>query len=400
MPVATTDPVTLLVNGMRYAGWKEISIERGVDRCVSSFNLSVSERWSSTAQSGQVGAGQAGGKAWQIQPFDACTVFIGNDLVLTGHVESYMPAFEARSHGVRVAGHSLTKDLVDCDIDPPSGQFSGYSVAAIARAVCKLYDINVVVQTDLANQVVSNTNLQRCETAFSFLERLGRLAGVLLCDDENGNLVLTTAGGTRAASTLVQGQNIMAANATISVAKRFSQYVVKGQAGIGAGSTDIWGGASGIGTSGNAPTGAVQTQMRASATDTGVPRYRLHVTLAESQLSLAQMQARANWQRQFAYGQATKASVKVQGFRQADGSLWQINQIVAVTAPWLEIDDDLLVAKVKFVLDATSNGHVTELELGPVAGYTPDPGEVKLKKTKHAGKGRGGGINWSGAGGD
>ena len=46
--------MTLLINGMRYGGWTEISIERGIDRCVSSFNLSVSERWS-----GQAGPGNA-----------------------------------------------------------------------------------------------------------------------------------------------------------------------------------------------------------------------------------------------------------------------------------------------------------------------------------------------------
>ncbi|WP_428484897.1 hypothetical protein [Rhodopila sp.] len=33
----TSDPVTLLVNGMHYAGWKEITIERGADRCIRSL---------------------------------------------------------------------------------------------------------------------------------------------------------------------------------------------------------------------------------------------------------------------------------------------------------------------------------------------------------------------------
>lgn len=380
------DQVTLLVNGMRYGGWKEISIERGVDRCVSSFNVAVTERWSGGAQ------------PWQIKPFEPVQVFVGADLMLTGYVESYIPSFDARTHGVRVAGHSKTKDLVDCTPDIASGQFSGFSVAAIARAIGALFGVGVLVQTDLANQVVQNTNLERCETAFSFLERLGRLAGVLLCDDENGNLVLTTAGSTKASSTLTQGQNIQAANATISVAKRFSLYIVKGQAAIGHGNASSWGGAGGIGANGNAPAGAVQTAMQASATDVGVPRYRPRVTLAESQLTLAQMQQRANWQRQYAFGQATKATVHVQGFRQADGTLWRINQMVSCNIPWLECNADLLVAKVKFVLDERASGHGTELDLGPVEGYTPDPGEVRLHKGKH-GHGQGGGINWSGAGG-
>lgn len=383
MPI---DLVTLLINGMVYGGWKEISIERGVDRCVSTFNLAVSERW----------AGQS--QPWQIMPFSAVQVFVGADLMLTGYVAAYVPSWDPKSHGVRVTGHSKTIDLVQCNPDIKSGQFSGFTVAAIARSICALFGINVVVQTDLANQVVENTNLQRSETAFAFLERLGRLSGVLMCDDPNGNLVLATAGSVKASSTLVQGQNIMSANAMINVDKRHSIYIVKGQASIGHGATPTYNGLGGI-SAPAAPTGAVQTQMRATATDSDVPRYRPKVTLGESQLTLAQMRARANWQKQFAYGQATKATIIVPGFRQADGTLWTINQIVACTVPWLEIDADLLVAKVKFSLDEKASGHRTELMLGPVEGYTPDPGEVKLHKGKKGGKGKGGGINWSGLGG-
>jgi prophage tail gpP-like protein len=202
----------------------------------------------------------------------------------------------------------------------------------------------------------------------------------------------------------VQGQNVADASAIISVAKRYSLYIVKGQAGIGHGSTATmnFDGAGGISGSPPPPAlaGAVQTQMRATAADTGVPRYRPKVTLGESQLTLAQMQQRANWQRQYAYGQATKASVKVAGFRQADGTLWSVNQMVPTTIPYLGIDTDLLVARLRFVLDDRGSGHMTELELGPVEGYTPDPGEVKLHKGKTAKHGKGGGgINWSGAGG-
>jgi prophage tail gpP-like protein len=191
-------------------------------------------------------------------------------------------------------------------------------------------------------------------------------------------------------TSLQQGENIQAAQAHINVAHRFSQYVVKGQAGIGYGSITNWGGFAGI-----AAAGSVQTQMRASATDPGVPRYRLHVTFGESQMTLLQMQQRANWQAQYGYGQSVKATITVPGFRQSNGALWMPNQIVSCTVPWLEIDDDLLIVKVKYGLDDKSNGHVTHLDVGPIQGYTPDPGQVKIRKSK---KGKSGGINWSGFG--
>ncbi len=382
-PLAKDDPITLLVNGKEYGGWTEASVEAGIDRAVRSFSIAVTEK------------NAVGFASNRIMPFDAVQLFIGDDLLLTGFVESYIPQIDAKSHGIRIAGHSKTKDLTDCDLDMPAGQFSGFTVAAIARAVCKLFSLNANVLTNLANVVVQNTNPENCEKAFVFLERLGRLAGVLLTDDAYGNLLLTTAGSVKSTTSLVQGKNIWRANAIINVAKRYSDYIVVGQSGIGGGSTASWGGAGGIGGSGNALAGAVQTAMRAVAHDSAVPRYRPRKTVGESQLTLQQMQARANWQRQYAYGQATKATISVQGYRQNDATLWTPNQIVSVHAPALGIDADLLAVKTKFSKGA--EGSITEMELGPVEGYTPDPGEVKVKKGK-SGKGKNA-VSWTGAGG-
>jgi prophage tail gpP-like protein len=67
-----------------------------------------------------------------------------------------------------------------------------------------------------------------------------------------------------------------------------------------------------------------------------------------------------------------------------------------VTSSWLGVDEDLLIARLEFSLD-DSGGHLTHLTVGPVEGYTPDPGSVKIRKAK--GKGSKSGVNWSGAGG-
>ena len=180
---------------------------------------------------------------------------------------------------------------------------------------------------------------------------------------------------------MVQGQNILRGNAHYNSARRFSRYIVKGQSARG---------------------GVVQTGMRAEAVDAGVPRYRPHVSLAESQLTPAQMQQRANWQRQYAYGQSIKLHIRVAGWRQADGTLWKPNLIVPVYAPALYVDQDPLIAEVSFNL-TPGEGHTTELLLGPVEGYTPDPGSVRAQKDKHAhghkhkGKATGGNM-WSGTG--
>ena len=134
--------------------------------------------------------------------------------------------------------------------------------------------------------------------------------------------------------------------------------------------------------------------MQAVATDASVPLFRPRVVLAESQLTLQQMQLRADWLRQRAFGEATHADIVVQGYRQPDGSLWRINQLVPVTSPALGLDQDLLVGRVEFGL-AAHEGQVTKLRVAPIQAYTPNPGQVRIHK-RHGG---GGAPVWGGAGG-
>ena len=364
--------VTVLANGQTYDGYTAITAERHLDRMSSRVTVELGAKWS-TASHARVPL--LGGPA---------VVMIGKDPFLTGYLDDYNPRFDAGSHTTSTTGRSKTCDLLDCTPEIASGQFKGYQLAAIARAVAAPHGIGVVLQTD-ATQIFPDATLQRGETAFTFLERLGRLAGVLLCDDPMGNLVLTTAGSTRSSGTLVLGQNIISGSATISMAKRFSRYVVKGQRAIGssAGQSEA--------AEGDQPAD-IQTSLQAVALDPAVTRYRPRVTIAEAQLDQAGMQRRANWERNYAAGRGTECTVVVPGFRTQGSDLWAINTLVNVNIPWLQIAQDLLIVGVTMKMDSIS-GRTTTLRLAPAEGYTPDPGQVRLRKQK--GHGQGGDI-WGG----
>lgn len=359
------DIMTMTVGGRVYSGWQSLRVSRGIDRCVSDFHFDVQESWTGHPI------------PWKIQPFDPCQIAIDGTVIVTGYVDDYDPSFSGTAHQTKITGRSKTQDLVDCTPDVPAGQYSGYSMAAIARAICKLFTIDVIVQASGAANTFADAQFERSETAFTFLERLGRLSGVLLSDDELGRLVLTTAGSARAAGDLAEGRNIQAATAKLSAKKRFSDYIVKGQGGI-SGATNWEGFGDGAAP---IPAATVQTQMHAHAHDSNVPRYRPRVILAESALTQAGMQLRANWLRNAAYGNATKAEITVAGWRQPDGKLWTVNQIIPVNSPTLGVNQDLLIARVEFELSAGA-GRTTKLHLGPVEGFTPDPGQVKVHKPK------------------
>ena len=95
--------VRLVVNGQEFGGWKSVRIEGGIERQARSFDLEVTDRWP-----GQTDIPR------RIRPFDACQVFIGNDLVLTGYVDATPIKYDGKSVGVGVKGRSKTADLVDC----------------------------------------------------------------------------------------------------------------------------------------------------------------------------------------------------------------------------------------------------------------------------------------------
>ncbi len=366
--MSAAEEITLTVGGRRYRGWSELRVTRGIDRCVGDFDIAVMGRWAPQDL------------PWQILPFMPTTLMVGPDVLVTGYVDTVAPAFGPDQHAVRVTGRSKTEDLVDCTPDIAGGQYAGYPFEAICRAIAAMFGIGVVVETTLAGSVVADATIERGETAFRFLERLGRMAGVLLTDNAAGELVLTTAGSAQASGRIAQGENILHAQATISGAKRFSEYVVKAQHGLCGGVT------------------SVLTQQEATARDSLVPRFRPKVVLGETQMTQAQLQARVNWMCRYSAGQATKATVAVQGWRQPDGSLWTANQIVPVSSTLLGVDQDLLVAQVEFSLTAQA-GSTTTMTLGPVEGYAPDPGQVRLYKTRgRKGHGRGSGVNWAGAG--
>jgi prophage tail gpP-like protein len=376
--VQSTDVPALFIAGTQYTGWTAFTFERAIDRMVSAATFTVSVN------------PQAQSAPWPIDRWQSAAVKINSETILTGYVEHVEPEFSPTDHKLTVSVCSITQDLVECCPDIASGQFRNYTLSAIASAICKPFGITVSVQAQGATTLqfpLQDVTLQRGETAFSFLGRLGKLAGVLLTDDAQGRLVLTSAGTTRAATALVQGQNILSARGLLTTERRFSEYIVKGQNALGSTAPSYQDGE---------PVTPVQNALRAVVADSAVPRYRPHVSIAESQLSQQGMQQRAQWECDYAAGRSSQAEITVQGWRQtASGALWWDNLLATVNAPFLQLSQDLLIARLRMTAN-DREGRTTELTLGPVEGYTPEPGAVKIH-TKRGKKTVG--YDWSGAGG-
>ncbi|MFC4168447.1 phage baseplate assembly protein [Teichococcus aestuarii] len=66
--------LTLLVEGRRLSGWQEIRVSRGIKRCPSDFDITLTERF----------PGELDGVT--ACPGSACQVLLGQDVVVTGFI--------------------------------------------------------------------------------------------------------------------------------------------------------------------------------------------------------------------------------------------------------------------------------------------------------------------------
>jgi len=395
--------VALYVDGAEYSGWKSVRITRGLTRATSDFDLTVSERWGLESM------------VWQLLPGGACEIRYGNEVMLSGFIDTYQPAYDSGAHNIRLSGRSKTCDFVDCSVLVDGGQFRGLTVGEIARQLAEPFGLGVKVIDD--GEPEAEVQVQQGETCFALVERLSRLQAILVTDDADGNLVLTRAGSGRAATALRHGSNILAASANLDHSKRFSDILVKAQRpGNSNKSNDDaptqdreadW--QPTIRQSEEAYLAALEavcaipnvceryrarmqlqrasgkrrgnpkslTEIHGSVRDPDITRYRPMVLVAEAQSDDGLAEKRADWEMRRRMAEGTRAVITINGWlQQGGGALWEPNQMVLVASPWLALEREMIISEITYSYD--DNGERSSMELTLPDAFLPAP-ERKAK---------------------
>jgi prophage tail gpP-like protein len=335
----------LHVGGIMYGGWKSVRVTRSLECIAGSFDLSVSDRW----------GGQQ--TPWPIAEEDECSIVIDGTPVITGYVDRRSLSYGAEEHQLSVGGRDRTGALVDCSAVLSKWEFLNVSVLALAQHLAKPFGIPVRLQPGLAPQKpIVKLTVDPGDTAFDALERACRIAGVLPVSDGLGGLVLTRAGSARATTALVEGQNILGASVDYDASRRFRRYVVMGQHQ----GSDDWSGAGAAGVKGEAQ----DANVRRGA--------RVCLVRPEGAVTPEHARRRAEWEAKVRAARADAVTVTVQGWKQADGSLWPLNALVPLRSPMLGIDGELLIAQVTNGID-DGGGTVTTLSLARPDAFIPEP---------------------------
>ncbi len=322
------DKIVLRAGGNIYSGWTSVSVTRPLEAMSGSFDLELTYKYQNDEERYRA-------FMKRIKEGSPCSVDIGDNRVITGYVDDWIPSYDEKQIIISVSGRDKTEDLVDCSIEYPSGQFVNQTLTQIATTICKPFDIDVIVKTSVGAPF-ERVQIEQGETPHELLTRLANQRGVLLTTDGYGNLVITRASKERAGFSLILGVNVKAARGRFSWRDRFSKFTVKAS-GAAFGSWDS-NSASSVGG------------FKATITDDEITRYRPMIIVNDEITTAEGASRRGQWERQRSISRSNSVEYTIRGWRNPNtGKLLDTNKIVPVKDEISDIDDDMLINGVMFI---------------------------------------------------
>lgn len=332
-PVETTEVVTVLVDGAPYTAFVSVQVRAGYDEAARAFELDIAAEAGASATHAIFHGGAE------------VSVFASGNLLLSGHVDQKQPHLSARRASIRVTGRSKSADLIDSDVDHPTGYFENKDPAEIGAALADGYGARII--TDRPLRKLEQYSVTPGESIYRAVEKMARRQGKTLAGTPEGHINITSPNGERHAGGLIEGQNILVANGDHNWSNRHSKYSFRGQRAAGH--------------------GAKRLHLVASAKDGSVKRKRHKAVVHDDDGTIDDLKTRAKARRDRAAGNALKASISTVGFRDEAGAIWVPGRLIWVESPFLDITQDMLIEAVDF--SQSDQGTISLLQLVDPRAY-------------------------------
>lgn len=366
-PSTAMDDVSITVGDQTWTPWQQIVISASCENLPRQFQLTGTPEFLS-------GPGALNGT----RPGQACTIKIGNDVVITGWIDRRVMSAGPREHQIVLTGRGLTRNAVDCSIDLTDtttkikgGMINEPTLLSMAQDLCHSYGIKVVSNVaDLGIPILGyQVHLQ--DSPFDAIERVARYAGYLVYENALGQMVLDRVGTRSHASGFTVPGNIEYIQSERSVADRFQTYYVTWM------TVDSLGEFSPL------------TARIVPVIDPTFTEKRIKVIISEQigspvateadgfRLGNLTAQQRGNWEMGRRYGRSQAVSLTCDSWRDSAGKLWEPNMLATIDAPAVDIANaNWLIGSVAFRKDA-SGTHADIVMMDPLA-FTPEPVPLNL----------------------
>ena len=347
--------ITLEVNGIRYSGFTDAAVTNSIESFASQFTFAATAKDAFDFSTGNFGTIQN-----DLKVQDEVKVYIGDDLVSTGHIEDLNLSYTPDSHGIVVKGRDKAGDLIDSSIIQKS--YSQTFFISLVKAVLKdngYADIKISNKTTslLKLENVGAVKTEKGDTIASFIDRYAKKLQVLITTDESGDLVVIREGselstGSIRAKMNSATNNVLAGSLSISTTERYRYIEMYSQ-----GSNDSFTSSS-VSQSGISIDKIIRSPRRK----------RISMTTASEDATLGDM---AKWNVNIRKARGQRYNCTVQGFHADPESkklLWLPNTLVTVDDDRCQISGQFLIQGVSYRY--SNEGSFTDLSIVEKGAFT------------------------------
>jgi prophage tail gpP-like protein len=325
--------VTISAGGGQWSAFKNINVKAAFNEAARSFEFEVAAELGASATNAIFSVGTE------------ISIRANGDLLLTGYIDAREPSFAAKKAEILVSGRSKSADLIDGSGEHETGQFENKDPLEIGQEISKEYAAKW--ETDQQLKKIEQYQLQPGETCFRCVEKMARDQGMTITGTAEGNAKITKAGNKRMGGGLIEGQNILSGTAHHNGKNRHSKIIVRGQRPFGHGKENL--------------------EIEAELEDGSVKRHRTIILIQDDDTTKERAEKRAKNRKNRAKGNALKATISTQGFRDEGGQLWEPGALVWTESPFLDIAQDMLIESVNYKQD--EGGSIATLQLVDPAAY-------------------------------
>ena len=277
---------------------------------------------------------------------------VGNNLLFTGTLVDVNPSFFDNIAEVLVGAYSLPGVLSDCTY-PASKfplEFENQNLRSIAASLVEPFGLKAVFN-DNVGATFDRVAVEPDRGAFDFLADLARQRGLIISNNENGDILFRKITVSSPVANLIEGETgLLSVSSSFGPQQYFSHITGLQPSTVGIGGS--------------------QYTVKNTKLNTVLRPHSFQINDATD--GDAELATKAKMGRMF--GDSVKYEVRVPSWRDASGALWLTGSTVKVFAPKAMIYSEtlMIVKQIKFFKDAFTELSTLELVLpGSYSGEIP-----------------------------
>lgn len=334
--------IQLIVGGLEYTGWKEVTINKGLDVFASAFSLSVTEKWSGNTE------------RWEIPAGTDVELRIDGVPDIVGFVYETSHSLSGDDVSVSLFGRSRLGHLVDCSI-VNTGSFRKLRASSVVSEICRPFGIPVSLVQD-EGKPIDKFEVNQGETASAAIARVAKLRKLIVSESANGLQL-----GIRPQNIIIDHPaESLEVSADYSV--RYSTIEVRGQ------------------QRGEDLEDASEASVSYTVTDETVPHYRPLTIIADGSLDKSDCKALAEWHKNHLFADSISVSATYTGLHYVDGLLFQPAQVARLDHPAIGLNGDFIASSI--TRSVGDDGTHTDILWRPVESILQPPVIEKKQKAQ------------------